>query len=259
MNWWTDFYDDDYADLVLVGDDKDTDETLDALLALLDLHKPARWFDQCCGVGRWSVALAKKGHHLEGVDLMPGYVARANEWATQQGVAQRCHFAQGDARTYVPTEPCDVAMNWYTSFGYFEEDQHNMAMIQRCVDALKPGGVFILEVGNAARIIHTFLPCMTYRQPVDGGERLIVRECKLALETGMMHQQWTFVEPDGQQITRPTAIKLYQPHALMKMLRQVGLEEIRVHGGVDGSPLTLDSPRCLLIAKKPGTLNLHHQ
>lgn len=258
MNWWTDFYDDDYADLVLVGDDQDTDQTIKALLTLLDIHEPARWFDQCCGVGRWSIALAKAGHHVEGVDLMSGYVSRATTWSTQQGVGQRCHFAQGDARNYIPTEPCDVAMNWYTSFGYFEEDHHNLAMIQRCVDALKPGGTFILEVGNAARIIHTFLPCMTYRQKVEGGERLIVRECTLALKTGMMHQLWTFIEPDGQQVTRPTAIKLYQPHTLMGMLKQAGLEDIQAYGSVDGSALSLDSPRCLLIAKKADTAHLHH-
>jgi SAM-dependent methyltransferase len=49
-----------------------------------------------CGVGRWSIPLARDGALLTGVDLSPTMLAQARRSADAAGVAHRCHFVQAD-------------------------------------------------------------------------------------------------------------------------------------------------------------------
>ena len=36
------------------------------------------------------------------------------------------------------------------------------------------------------------------------------------------------------------------------LLAAVGFAELRVFGGVDGQPIALDSPRCIVVGTRPG-------
>ena len=68
------------------------------------------------------------------VDANEGYVRRARAEAAAEGVP--CAFHAGDAFAFVPPEPCDGAFNWYTSFGYTEDDRRNARMLRRAFEAL---------------------------------------------------------------------------------------------------------------------------
>jgi hypothetical protein len=64
-------------------------------------------------------------------------------------------------------------------------------------------------------------------------------------------QRWTFVAPDGRRTVRRTAVRLYLPHTLAEMLERSGFADVTFHGGVRGEALALDSPRCILVARRP--------
>lgn len=63
------------------------------------LRQPARpgstALDVGCGIGRWSLELARRGHEVTAVDLSPRMLERAEARAREAGVA--CLFAVGDA------------------------------------------------------------------------------------------------------------------------------------------------------------------
>lgn len=250
--WWDDFYDDLYADMVLVGEPSHTKATIEKLSALIGLEQPSLIFDQCCGVGRWGLELAAQGHQVVGVDIIPRYIERAQQRAQAARTHERCTFVVEDARAYIPPSPCDVAINWHTSFGYSEQDQDNAKMLERAFDALKPGGTFAMECGNMARIISTFQPTISYRHAhEDGTMTLILRESSLELERGLLSQLWTFIKPDGQIIERPSSIKMYLPHELKRMVTQAGFEQVQCYGDLDGQAIQLNSPRCIVTARRP--------
>ena len=249
--WWTTFYDDLYADLALTGDDDTSRERMRHLSALVGADQPARWFDQCCGVGRWSLALASLGHTVEGVDLMPNYIERAQQGAREAGTSRQCSFRQADALDAGPQALCDVAMNWHTSFGYFKDDARNVQMLRQLWEALKPGGRMVLECGNASRTLSMFEPRITRVQHIHGEEVVTERHCHLDLEAGMMVQRWVISSGSQEPREHDTSLKLYMPWQLKAMIESLGFEHVQLYSDETGAALTLQSPRCLIVATKP--------
>ncbi|MBK7152264.1 MAG: class I SAM-dependent methyltransferase [Sandaracinaceae bacterium] len=159
--WWERFFDDAFAELWLSDDDAgERERRTDGLMRVLGLRAGSWLFDQCCGVGRVAVPLMERGVHVEGVDGVASYVARARARCESlpAGTLGHARFECGDALTYVPAARCDAAINWYTSFGYSDDDAANTAML-RCVrEALRPGGLFALDYPDMERVRACFRP-----------------------------------------------------------------------------------------------------
>ena len=250
-DWWAALYDDRMADLFLVRSDADELRATVAFLRdVLGIASGSAVFDQCCGIGSLGLPLAQAGARVVGVDQSGAYIRRARRQAEALGVA--CDFHQGDAFAFVPPHPCDAAFNWGTSFGYAADDRRNALMLSRAFEALRPGGWFVLDYQNIARVLGDFRPCLVRRHETGAGELLLVRECALDLPRGTLDQRWSFVRPDGRRDERRSSVRLYLPHALAALLAGCGFSDITFFGGVRGEALTPDSPRCIARARRPG-------
>jgi SAM-dependent methyltransferase len=245
-DWWSALYDDLLADVLLDGTTHaDVDATVRFLVEHLALTRGDRVFDQCSGTGRLSIPLARWGAEVVGVEQSARYVERARERARAAGVLPA--FTVGDAFEHVPDRPCAAAINWWTSFGYLPDDDANARMLRRAYEALAHGGRFALDVPNAPGLYAAFRPHEITRR----GEIVMLRESWLDLSRGLLHKLWTFVAPDGRRVERPSTIKLYTPDRLVALLEGAGFGGARVFGGVDGRPIALDSPRCIVVARRP--------
>jgi SAM-dependent methyltransferase len=248
-DWWQTLYDDIVAEAFLVRKDQDELRATGAFLSReLNLAPGGSLFDQCCGVGTLSHELGRQGVRVVGVDQSPLYVARAKREAERLGLD--CAFHVGDAFTFTPDDPTDAAVNWGTSFGNADDDR-NRAMLRRAFETLQPGGRFALDYQHVPRVLRQFQPTLLHRVEGERGETLILRESSVDLPQGTLDQRWTFLLPDGTRHHRRSAVRLYMPHELAGMLRTCGFEDVRSFGGVGGEPLTLDSPRCILVARRP--------
>ncbi|MHC4219492.1 MAG: class I SAM-dependent methyltransferase, partial [Planctomycetota bacterium] len=126
--WWNTFFDHTYAEFGLAAPDPEKiGRTVDFLFEVLGLREGMHLFDQCCGIGRLSVPLARRGIHVIGVDITAGYVDRARAEARELPAEFHC----ADAFEFVTDRHCDAAVNWFTSFGYSESDQVNARMFER--------------------------------------------------------------------------------------------------------------------------------
>ena len=245
-DWWSELYDDLLADVLLDGTSAaETDATVRFLVEQLALAPGDRVFDQCCGTGRLAIPLARWGAEVVGVEQAARYVERARERAAAAGVAPV--FVVGDAFAHVPDRPCAAAINWWTSFGYLPDDDANARMLRRAYEALAPGGRFALDAPNVPGLYAAFRPHEITRR----GDTVMLRESRLDLARGLLHKRWTFVAPDGRRVERPSTIKLYPPDRLAALLEGAGFTVERVLGGVDARPIALDSPRCIVIARRP--------
>jgi len=180
-----------------------------------------------------------------GVEQAAPYVARALARAREAGVS--LELVVGDAFEYVPPAPCAAALNWWTSFGYLPDDDGNARMLRRAFEALAPGGRFALDLPNVPNLYQTFRPSEITRR----GDVVMLRESRIDVAHGLLHKLWTFVTPDGRRLARPSTIKLYTPDRIAGLLAQVGFVDIAHHGGVDGAPLDLASPRCIVVGRRP--------
>jgi SAM-dependent methyltransferase len=250
-NWWQSLYDDIVAELFLVRkDQEELDATVAFLRERLRLGPGALAFDQGCGIGSLALPLARAGVGIVGVDQAAAYVERARAAADAEGLP--CSFHAADAITFVPSRPCDGAFNWATSFGN-ADDVRNQQMLRCALRTLKPGGRFALDYQHVPRVLRDFQQCLVRRHVDERGETVLLRESEADLAAGALCQRWTFLFPDGRRVVRHSAVRLYLPHALADMLRACGFVDLEFHGGVRGEPLTLDSPRCILVARRPYT------
>ena len=246
MTWWSTLYDDLLADVLLdATTPAQVDATIGFLVDQLRLERGDRVFDQCAGVGRLAIPLAAWGARVVGVEQAARYVERGRAAAAAAGV--QLELVAGDAFEYVPPERCRGALNWWTSFGYLPDDDGNARMLRRAFEALVPGGRFAIDFLNVPGICRDFRPHDIDRR----GDVVMLRESRLDLARGLLHKTWTFITPEGRRVERPSTVRLYTPDRLAALLASAGFTDLAIYGGVDAQPITLASPRCIVVGTRP--------
>src|SRR5688500_6134893 len=97
-------------------------QEVEQVLALLaPLPEGAAVLDLCCGVGRHSIELAKRGHRVTGVDRFEPFLEGAKSAAAAGGL--QVEWVQQDMRRFHRPAAFDAAISLFTSFGYFHDDE----------------------------------------------------------------------------------------------------------------------------------------
>lgn len=88
-------------------------EHLTKLLAVHGIPTGARLMDLCCGIGRHSVALAKRGYRVVGVDFSPKFLEKARALALEANVQNSVGFVLWDLRQIqdFPHKDFDAALS----------------------------------------------------------------------------------------------------------------------------------------------------
>ena len=81
-----------------------------------------------CGHGRIANALAERGYGVTGIDQSELFLERARADAQARGVD--VEYVHGDMRELPWRERFDALVNWFTSFGYFDDDTNRAVLAQ---------------------------------------------------------------------------------------------------------------------------------
>lgn len=248
--WWENLYDELLAEVLLVrSSEAETAATVEFLVDKLGLAPGMRVLDQCCGIGSLSLPLARRGFEVVGVDQCEGYIERGRRDADAARLPVELHAA--DALEFVPSQPVDGVFNWWTSFGYHPDDEVNQRMLRRAFDALRPRGFFLLDYMNVAGVLRGLQRDVVVRRNTSHGEVVLLRESTVDLARGTMEKRWTYFLPDGRKKTWPSSVRLYLPREVAALLSSCGFIDIEMYGDMRGAPLSLDSPRLILRARRP--------
>ena len=99
--------------------------------------------DLCCGPGRFSIELAKRGFRVTGVDRTRFLLGKAKSREKKAGV--KVEWVESDMRDFVRPGAFDLALSMFTSFGYFDDKADDLRVLRQVCESLKPGG----EIGRA--------------------------------------------------------------------------------------------------------------
>ena len=249
MPWWYSLYDDNLALMLLENTDQtEIENTISFLRKHLKLEPHQRVFDQCCGTGRLALSLAEE-YDVVGVDLIDGYIELAKTKA--QKINVNLELLAGDAFEFKLSEQADVAINWWTSFGYSENDDQNSLMIQRAFESIKSGGFYALDFMNVPGIYRHFLEDVVTSVDDNGTELVLVRKSTIDFSNDRLIKEWRYFTEDGEKARYHSDVSLYTPAQLIKLFEKVGFVEIQLYGDLKGGSLNLDSPRCIVVGKKP--------
>ncbi|MCX5797149.1 MAG: methyltransferase domain-containing protein [Elusimicrobia bacterium] len=216
------------------------------LMKALRLKRGAALLDLCCGPGRHSLLLARKGLRVTGLDLSKPYLRRARERARRLKLPVR--FVLADMRALPFRAEFDAVINLFTSFGYFHRQSENLAVLRGVRRALKPGGLLFMEMMHRGWVTRNF----TARDwtTLDGG--YLLEERKLLAGGRRIATRWVRVYPDGRRLERRLALHNYDQASLSALLRRAGLEPVRFWGGFAGEPLRQGSKRLMVLARAGG-------
>ena len=134
------------------------------LRRLLDVDSRSIVVDIACGHGRHALAFAERGHDVVGVDFAVALLTRARELGAELNVP--VHWVRGDMRR-LPLESGIAGVAILTdSFGLFETDEENEAVLHEAARILSLTGRLLLKVVNGAPILESFRA--TDREKHDG-------------------------------------------------------------------------------------------
>jgi SAM-dependent methyltransferase len=210
---------------------------------VLRLRKGQRVLDCPCGLGRIARELARLGLDVTGVDLTASYVRRARRRAQRRGLA--VEFLQSDMRELPFEGEFHAVVNWFTSFGYFD-DTGNLAATRAAYRALRPGGQFLIEMTNKSWLRAHWRP--TGDETV-GGVR-VVRRSRWDRQGHRIINTWTFSKGRRRETHRFSHC-LYTAPQMRAVLRAAGFRDIRLLGLPGPERLTRHSRRMTAIARRP--------
>jgi SAM-dependent methyltransferase len=244
--WWRDprcHYGKLTIDSAVLRERDDTRPAIEFIAAELGLARGARILDLCCGPGRHAVELAQRGFDVVGLDVSSGYIALAQQLAEREGV--RATFLAGDMRRIPFEQHFDAIINVGTSFGFFDSDAENARAIQAAARALKPQGVFLLEMGNREYYLKHFL-AKDWRRLEDGRVTIIQRDFDYERSRIIV----AFETLGGEQVERWShSWRAYTLAEMAGMLEQAGLALSSIYGDWDRSAYGVDSPRMVLVSE----------
>lgn len=211
-------------------------------LGRLGLEKGAALLDLCCGPGRHAVEFARRGLAVTGFDLSREYLAEAAARARRRGVKLR--LLRGDMRRLPFENEFDAAVNLFTSFGYFLKFSDDIRALKGVARALKPGGLFLIDIINGAWVRENFQA----RDWQDLGGYYLLDERTLTKDG--VYNEWTRVPRGGRPVKRAFFTRLYDRRRLAAALLKAGLKPLDFRGGFGGERLSRGSVRLIALAEK---------
>lgn len=129
-------------------DYRDVESECDFLLQLSQVHGSAvrHVLELAAGPGRHALAFARRGKVATALDLSANMVAYGQTLAHQQGL--NLNYLQGDMRDFVLETPVELAFSLIDSASYLLTQADFLAHLQAVYQALRPGGIYVLEMAH---------------------------------------------------------------------------------------------------------------
>lgn len=230
-------------DLVFTRDRlRDAASEAESVVRLAGVPSGGRILDAPCGPGRHALALAASGYEVTGVDRCQTFIAMARDAATRAGAT--AVFQVGDMRQPVSAQPFDAVLNLFTSFGYFDDPKDDLAVLTAARSALRPAGVFVLDLTTHEQLTRTAWPRRREGKIASGR---FVETDDYDEQSGWLNKTVAFPEV-GSEADLKFRRRIYSIPSLRELLHGAGFDGVAVFGALDGRRFDGAADRSVLIA-----------
>ena len=216
---------------------------IDRTTALLGVEPGAAILDMCCGPGRHSLELARRGYRVTGVDRTAAYLEQARQQAQEEGLT--LELVENDMRHFYRPNSFDGAMLMYTSFGYFEDPTENLQVIANVYRSLKGRGALIMDMMGKEVLARVFRE----RDWDEVDDAIILQQRKGSKDWSWLENRWIALE-DQQRYEIEVSHWIYSATELSDMLKECGFSSVDVYGDLEGAPYDHTAKRLVAVARK---------
>ena len=255
-DWWRTLFNSLYlkTDGDVVENPDNTIQEIDLITRISGAKPGDRILDLCCGQGRHTLELARRGYRMvTGIDRSRYLIRLARKRARTEGL--NINFHEGDARKFrIKNEYYDHVFLLGNSFGYFEQKSDDEAVLKNINSILAPEGFLVLDLVDGewmrnhyeARswewIDQNHFVCRE-RALTRDGERIVTRELISHAEKGVIADQFY-------------AERLYTKDKIGALLERCGYENVHFHGSIDtastrGQDLGMMAHRMIITVNAP--------
>ncbi len=240
--WFEQWFGEEYHALYPHRDDEDARRAVALIRGVAPWGSGDRILDLACGPGRHAAELERLGGHVVGFDLSRAMLRRARE-RTHAGLVR------GDMRA-LPFRPGSfaLAVNLFTSFGYFLDDAEHRLVVRQVAEALAHDGHFVLDYLNAEQVRRT-VELSGQAKPRSSGERRSdVRVTRHIGADGRFVIKEIELRDEGRRFQE--RVRLYGADELAALLSDAGLRVTARFGDYDGGPAGPKAPRAILVGAR---------
>lgn len=229
--WYQKWFNEDYLKLYADHDEQEAEKHIAFIIDKFALKDDWKILDLGCGTGRHSIALAKRGFHVVGIDQSPTMIKEANHKISKTNLPVR--FEMADVR-HVKLDQFNLVISLFTSFGYEENERENANILKVIYQHLLPNGYLFLDFLNPKGVLRSLKPL---EEKWIDGERVIIKKeiikdvvIKTIYFPGRTYQE---------------KVKLYTRDILEKMLTDQHFKILHVWNDYEGNPWKEDGDRQL--------------
>jgi SAM-dependent methyltransferase len=221
-----------------------TGEEVEVITRLLELEPGMEVLDLACGHGRIANRLAERGCRVVGLDSSPGFLELARRDAislAEREGTEPPEYVLGDMRHLPWHHRFDRVVNWFTAYGYFD-DEENRTVLRQMHNALKPGGQLLIELNNRDNLLGRLQRAVV----VERDDNYMIDQPTFDISSGRMLTLRTVLR-DGQVRRMHFSTRLFTFTELRDWLLAAGFESVDAFDE-KGEPLSLASRRMLIRA-----------
>ena len=216
---------------------------VDGISEMLEIGAGSSILDLCCGIGRHTLELARRGYRVTGVDRTTRYLDVAGKCAQDENLA--IEFVRDDMRRFRRAEAFDAVINIQTSFGYFDDPSDERKTMDNIYASLKPGGRLIMEMLGKEILARTYRP-----------REWQERDGRFMLVESIPEGDWAYLKnrriviSDGKAQEFTIRLRLFSAFELTSLMREAGFKTVTCFGGLDKSPYDEKAKRLVTMAQK---------
>jgi SAM-dependent methyltransferase len=239
MTWYQEWFGEEYLELYAHRDEEEARQQVAFFHrqcgeAASSLGAPV--LDLACGMGRHVQELQTLGYRTIGCDLsytlLRTGIREYGRMAVTRADMRQLPFADASFGGLV---------NFFTSFGYFAEEDENLQVVREMARVLAPGAQFLFDYLNVDREL----------------ENLVQREVRETPSGAVRIERW-FDRSDRSFNKRMTIgekrylerVRGYDLAEISAMFASCSLSIRSAFGDFDGSPFSRTSPRLILVGSR---------
>lgn len=206
--------------------------------------KNSKVLDVACGIGRHSIALAKRKYDVDGIDISKSYLNIAKK--KSRHLRNKPSFFRKEMSNLSKWHgKVDLCLNLFSSIGYYETRASNVRVINEIVKTLRPGGFVVIDTVFKEGLINSFIP--KDWTLFDGG--VLLEERKYNSKASRLHCCWTLIK-GAQKKQKRFQLYLFSKNELKEILRNAGIPKIRFFGSLSGHSLAKNSFHVVVVGQK---------
>jgi SAM-dependent methyltransferase len=154
---------------------------------------------------------------------------------------------QEDMRRFRRPAAFDLALNLFSSFGYFADTGKDLQVLRHLQVSLKPGGTVLLEMAGKEPLARDFQSRSWHRHP--GRGEYLLEERHVREDWSVIENHWIWMRGPEQKVFT-WYIRLYSGMELKELLYKAGFSTVQLYGSLAGTPYDHTAERLVAVATK---------